>query len=80
MKRSYGRDYGCDFNNPDFVRYAESFGAKGYRVERADELKETLKHCLKAKELAVIDAKVDYSGNDELFQPCSAGSNGHQEA
>jgi acetolactate synthase-1/2/3 large subunit len=80
MKRSCGRDYGCDFNNPDFVKYAESFGAKGYRVERADELKETLKHCLKAKELAVIDAKVDYSMNDELFRPSLTGGNGRQEA
>ena len=69
MKRSYGRDYGCDFSNPDFVRYAESFGVKGYRVDRSEELKETLKMCLKAKELAVIDARVDYSSNDELFTP-----------
>jgi len=62
------------------IKYAESFGAKGYRVERADELKETLKHCLKAKELAVIDAKVDYSMNDELFRPSLTGGNGRQEA
>ena len=60
---------GCEFTNPDFVKYAESFGAKGYRVERADELKETLKHCLKAKELAVIDAKVDYSGTTSSSFP-----------
>jgi acetolactate synthase-1/2/3 large subunit len=79
MKRSCGRDYGCDFNNPDFVKYAESFGAKGYQVERADELKETLRRCLKAKELAVIDAKMDYSGNDELFRPSSVESKGCQE-
>jgi acetolactate synthase-1/2/3 large subunit len=79
MKRSCGRDYGCDFTNPDFVKYAESFGAKGYRVERADELKETLKRCLKAKELAVIDAKVDYSGNDELFRSSAVEGNGRQE-
>lgn len=80
MKRGYGRDYGCDFTNPDFVKYAESFGAKGYRVNRADELKETLKHCLKAKELAVIDAKVDYSGNDELFQSRPVNGKGRQDA
>jgi acetolactate synthase-1/2/3 large subunit len=80
MQRSCGRDHGCDFTNPDFVKYAESFGIKGYRVERADELKETLKRCLKAKELAVIDAKVDYSGNDELFRPSSAIGKGRQEA
>ncbi len=79
MRRSYGRDYGCDFTNPDFVKYAESFGVKGYRVRTADELKETLKKCLKAKELAVIDAKVDYSENDELFRPSSVEGKGDRE-
>ena len=80
MKRRCGRDYGCDFTNPDFVRYAESFGINGYRVEKADELKETLKRCLKNKELAVIDVKVDYSGNDELFRSSSKEGKGRQEA
>ena len=79
MDRCFGRDYGCDFGNPDFVKYAESFGAKGYRVERAAELKETLRSCLRSKELAVIDAKVDYSGNDELFRPFSAEGQGRRE-
>jgi acetolactate synthase I/II/III large subunit len=78
MKRSFGRDYGCDFTNPDFIKYAESFGAKGYRVERADELKETLKRCLRNKELAVIDAKVDYSGNEELFLSSSKEGKGNE--
>jgi acetolactate synthase I/II/III large subunit len=80
MKRRYGRDYGCEFTNPDFVRYAESFGINGYRVEKADELKETLKRCLRNKELAVIDVKVDYSSNDELFRSSSKEGKGRQEA
>ena len=80
MKRRYGRDYGCDFTNPDFVRYAESFGISGYRVDRAEELKETLKRCLRNRELAVIDVRVDYSGNDELFRSSSKEGKGRQEA
>ena len=36
--RHFGRPSHIAFNNPDFVKYAESFGAKGYRVERTAEL------------------------------------------
>src|SRR6185436_21172789 len=36
--RRFGRPSHIDFKNPDFVKYAESFGAKGYRVERAADL------------------------------------------
>jgi thiamine pyrophosphate-dependent acetolactate synthase large subunit-like protein len=48
-------------------------------VERAEDLKETLRRCLKNKELAVIDAKVDYAGNDELFRPATKEGKGRQE-
>jgi acetolactate synthase-1/2/3 large subunit len=36
--RRFGRETQIDFNNPDFVKYAESLGAKGYRVDSADAL------------------------------------------
>ena len=36
--RHFGRKSHIDFTNPDFVKYAKSFGAKGYRVQAADEL------------------------------------------
>src|SRR6185295_16909562 len=29
------KDWGLTYNNPDFVKYAESYGANGYRVEDA---------------------------------------------
>jgi acetolactate synthase-1/2/3 large subunit len=41
--RHFGRPSHIAFKNPDFVKYAESFGAKGYRVERAEDLVPTLK-------------------------------------
>ncbi len=55
--------FGVKFGNPDFVKLAESFGAKGYRIERASEFEETLKNAVKNDELAVIDVPVDYSEN-----------------
>ncbi|MGI9321954.1 MAG: acetolactate synthase large subunit, partial [Pseudomonadales bacterium] len=41
--RKYQRSSHIDFTNPDFVKYAESFGAKGYSVESAQDLLPTLK-------------------------------------
>ncbi len=50
-----------DFTNPDFVRYAESFGAKGYRIQAADELALALNAAFEENVLAVIDCPVDFS-------------------
>ncbi len=55
--------FGLDFNNPDFVKLAESFGAKGYRVDKTGELKELLKKALDSKGVNIIDCPVDYSQN-----------------
>jgi acetolactate synthase-1/2/3 large subunit len=56
-----------EFGNIDHVKFAESLGAKGYRVSSALELSEVLKSCLKDDELAVIDCPVDYSENKDLL-------------
>ncbi|MDA4845890.1 acetolactate synthase large subunit [Hoeflea poritis] len=55
-----------DFNNPDFVAYAESFGAKGYQVSAAHELLPTLRKALEDDSVSVIVCPVDYSENDKL--------------
>lgn len=56
------------FNNPDFVAYAESFGAKGYRVESAGELLPTLRAALADDTVSVIACPVDYSENLRLTE------------
>ena len=66
--RHFGRPSHIAFNNPDFVKYAESFGAKGYRVGTAAELVPTLKAALAEDRVAVIDCPVDYSENMKLTQ------------
>lgn len=55
-----------DFDNPDFVKFAESFGIKGYRIEKTEDLLPTLEKCFENDELAVIDCPVDYRENNKL--------------
>ncbi|MDO8554514.1 MAG: acetolactate synthase large subunit [Candidatus Micrarchaeota archaeon] len=52
--------FGTKIGNPDFVKLAESFGARGYRVEKASEIDEILKQAVKSKELCVIDVPIKY--------------------
>jgi len=66
--RHFGRPSHIAFKNPDFVKYAESFGAKGYRVERAEDLVPTLKRALEDNVVAIVDCPVDYSENMKLTQ------------
>ena len=61
--RHYGRSSHIAFKNPDFVKYAESFGAKGYRVERAQDLIPTLKRAIADDTVVIIDCPVDYAEN-----------------
>lgn len=62
----FGRKSNIDFKNPDFVQYAESFGATGYRIEKGEELLPTLKRALADKTVSIIDCPVDYSENLKL--------------
>ncbi len=55
-----------DFRNPDFVKYAESFGATGYLIRDAAELLPTLKKALSAHNVTLIACPVDYSENNKL--------------
>ncbi|HGK7071158.1 TPA: acetolactate synthase AlsS [Streptococcus agalactiae] len=64
----YGRSSGVDFGPVDFVKYAESFGAKGYRVDSKDSFEETLKQALIDVENGpvLIDVPIDYKDNVTL--------------
>ena len=66
--RHFGRPSHITFNNPDFVKLAESFGAKGYRVQAADELVPTLKQAIVDDTVVIIDCPVDYSENMKLTE------------
>src|ERR1700674_2937718 len=66
--RHFGRPAYIDFKNPDFVKYAESFGAKGYRVERTEDLVPTMKKAFADNTVVVIDCPVDYRENMKLTE------------
>jgi acetolactate synthase-1/2/3 large subunit len=61
------KDYGLDYGNPDFVRYAESYGAVGHRVESADHLLPLMTKCHESPGVHVIDVPIDYSENDRIL-------------
>lgn len=68
MDLEIGHDVDTRFGNPDFVRYAESFGARGYRIGAAEELLPTLRTALADDTVSVIACPVDYSANLRLIE------------
>ncbi len=66
-------DFGLDYSNPDFVHYAQSYGAKGHRVTATDELKTLLQRCLNTKGVHLIEAPIDYGDHEKgLYQQLAA--------
>jgi acetolactate synthase-1/2/3 large subunit len=57
-------DFGLSFTNPDFVKLSESFGAKGYRVEKSIDFKPLLEKVIDETGIHIIDLPVDYSENN----------------
>jgi acetolactate synthase I/II/III large subunit len=67
-----GRQAAVSFGNPDFVRFAESFGAKGYAIGEASELLPTLRKALDDDAVSVIAVPVDYGENAKLVERLGA--------
>lgn len=62
----FGHPFGMSFGNPDFVKYAESFGCVGMRVKKTKDLLPMLKEAVKIPNVVIIDVPVDYTENFEL--------------
>ncbi|KFE62493.1 acetolactate synthase large subunit [Hyalangium minutum] len=60
-------DYGMTLGNPDFVRYAEAYGARGHRPTSASEFGSMLTRCLESGGVHVIDLPIDYSDNSRAL-------------
>ncbi|MCW8090764.1 acetolactate synthase large subunit [Alteromonas sp. ASW11-130] len=60
-------NFGLDYSNPDFVAYANAYGAHGWRIESTEALRDRIQHCLNAPGVHVIDCPVDYSMNDKTL-------------
>ena len=68
MDLEIGYEVATGFSNPDFVAYAESFGARGYRVTAAADLLPMLTEALAADTVSVVTCPVDYSENLRLTE------------
>jgi acetolactate synthase I/II/III large subunit len=68
MDMEIGHNVDTRFTNPDFIAYAESFGARGYRISSADQLLPTLAAALADDTVSVIACPVDYTANAELIR------------
>jgi acetolactate synthase-1/2/3 large subunit len=68
----FGRRSAVSFANPDFVRLAESFGAKGYAITSADELAPTLRTALDDDAVSIVACPVDYAENARLIERLGA--------
>lgn len=67
-QRHFKRQIGVEFGNPDFVKYAESFGAVGYRIEKSEDIEPVLKEAVNSKNVCVVDVPIDYRENYALVE------------
>ena len=61
------KDFGLEYDNPDFVKFAKCHGAHGYRVEKTEEFVPLLKKCHDTPGVHVVELPVDYSENDRIL-------------
>ncbi|WP_202844715.1 acetolactate synthase large subunit [Luteimonas saliphila] len=59
--------FGMDYGNPDFVRYAQSYGARGHRAGSIAEFSALLREALAAPGVDLIEVPVDYGRDDDLL-------------
>lgn len=60
-------NFGMDMGNPDFVKYAEAYGARGWRPNSVAEFRDMLKQALDSPGVDLIDLAIDYSDNDRVL-------------
>ena len=60
-------DFGLEYGNPDFVKFAECHGANGYRVDKTEDFVPLLKKCNDTPGVHIVELPVDYSENDRIL-------------
>lgn len=68
MDLAFKDSYGVRFSNPDFTKYAESFGCKGYWVDSAESLGPILSQAINEPGVSIVACPVDYSENMKLSE------------
>ncbi|MFN3165148.1 MAG: thiamine pyrophosphate-dependent enzyme, partial [Pseudohongiellaceae bacterium] len=61
------QDFGLRFGNPDFVQYAQSYGAKGHRLESSDGLCRLIDEAFAAGGVHLIDTPLDYKDSHYIL-------------
>jgi acetolactate synthase-1/2/3 large subunit len=59
--KKFGRHFGTDFTNPDFVKLADAFGMPAWRCERTEDFGRHLRHALTLDLPSLIVLPIDYS-------------------
>jgi acetolactate synthase-1/2/3 large subunit len=72
QRNEFGRPFGVEFGNPDFVAYAESFGIAGFRPATAADLLPTLRRALDVDGPALVEVPIDYRENLRLTERLGA--------
>jgi acetolactate synthase-1/2/3 large subunit len=72
QRNEFGRPFGVEFGNPDFVAYAESFGIAGFRPVAAADLLPTLRRALDVDGPALVEVPIDYRENLRLTEHLGA--------
>jgi acetolactate synthase-1/2/3 large subunit len=67
-KLKYGRASGTDFGPIDYVKYAESFGAKGLMIQRPDDIAVVMKQAFDIPGPVIVGVHVYYRDNHKLFE------------
>ena len=68
QQNQFGRTSNVKFTNPDFVQYAQSFGAHGVKIESTQQLMPELLSALARDTVTIIDCPVDYRENLKLTE------------
>ena len=76
QRNEFGRPFGVEFGNPDFVDYARSFGIAGFRPSSAGDLLPTLRRALDIDGPALVEVPIDYRENLRLTEQLGALAGG----
>lgn len=60
-------NFAMDLRNPDFVKYIEAYGGKGYRVQKTEDLRPLLLQSFQERGVKLIECPIDYSENERVF-------------
>ncbi|HUQ77260.1 MAG TPA: acetolactate synthase large subunit [Patescibacteria group bacterium] len=72
QRNEFGRPFGVEFGNPDFVDYARSFGIAGFRPTSAADLLPTLRRALDVDGPSLVEIPIDYRENLRLTERLGA--------